>query len=227
LPTSPTSPTSSTSPRLPGFAASLALAGLVCVGCAHSEGDAPPLAASSPAPEPPAPATAISALLQEKAALGLNLHQIDQLQALDHELQVLNGPLESKLAALEPAAPPGQEAAPAGGGGFRGGRMGGMGMGRGRMGGRGRGMGGGMGPPGAAPAGMAPRNSPAPPGSGSGRPRSSDDSKREADAETVRAKMFEHHTTALRAAFDLLDATQRQRARQILDDNGYDTPETP
>jgi hypothetical protein len=95
-------------------------------------------------------------------------------------------------------------------------------MSRGRGGGGMRGMGGGRGMRGMG-GGGAPRGSGTP---ASARP-AHPSSKSSAEEETTRAKMFEHHAKALRAAFDLLSPTQRKAATEILDDNGYDRPEEP
>lgn len=196
--------------RLP--AARLGL--VLIVACGHASSEGPP--ESNAAAEPEAPSTAISVLIDEAPALGLTPRQLDQLKALDHELQVLNAPLESKIAAYDKqraAAGESPRSAPAGGTGLTAhARMGGGGRG-GRMmgGGAGRGRGGGAG---SSPTGSAPPAR-----------RRNDDDKRSAEEATVQAKMTEQHDRALRAAFDLLTPAQRDRATRVLDENGYDPPE--
>jgi hypothetical protein len=192
--------------------------------CAESTAAAPTVSPVAPAAEPEAPATAISVLLAERTTLALTSRQVDQLTALDHELQVVNGPLEAKLAAFERAHAAAGEAAPSPGSAMGGGPgMGGGGMSRGRGGGGMRGMGGGGRGMRGMGGGGAPRGSGSP---AAARPARAS-GKSSAEEETTRAKMFEHHAAALRAAFDLLNPTQRKAATEILDDNGYDRPEEP
>jgi hypothetical protein len=189
--------------------------------CAESTAAAPTTPAATVAADhavPEAPATALSVLLAERTTLKLTARQVDQLTALDHELQVLNAPLEAKLAGFERAHAAAGEVAPTASAALGAGRgMGGGGMSRG-MGGGARGMRGGgrgmRGMGGGGPTRGAPASS-----------RSVRASGTSPEEEATRAKMFEHHATALRAAFDLLTPAQRKSAIELLDDNGYDLPE--
>jgi hypothetical protein len=117
-----------------------------------------------------------------------------------------------------------------GGGGMRGGgggggmRMGGGGM-RGGGGGM-RGAGGGM--RGAGGGGRGGRGGAG--RTGSGTPpadRTADDPRADAEAVNVHDRMMENHAATLRRAFDLLAPDQRPRARELLDDYGYDAPADP
>jgi hypothetical protein len=168
----------------------------------------PPAQPVHAAPEPVQPATGLALLVQERASLKLTETQTQRLEALDEALGERNAPLERELTTLEAAAAKrgdSEEAPRAGGPRGGGGRMG--------MGGRGRrGMGGApSGAPGGQPAG---RQRPA-----EGRPHGGTER-----ADVLRAEMAKNHAAALHDAFEVLDETQRQRARHVLEENDFEPP---
>lgn len=146
---------------------------------------------------PAEPPTALAIMLDQKATLALTPAQVDGIANLEKKLAALNAPLEAQAHEAEK----GVRTASSGDGSSapvtsR------RGMGGGRMGGRGR-RGGGAPSSGSAPAAQGQAGS---------------------QADALRAKMADNHDAVLGEAFGLLGPIQREKARALLDDEGYDAP---
>ena len=186
----------------------LAIAIAAALGCGH---DAKPVVQPDDHPPlPPASGTPIGYLIDDAAELKLTDDQLTQLKTIDSELATKLDLVDSQHGGARPADPSQPQQGRRRGGGRRGG-MGGGGMGGGGMGGGGMG-GGGMGG-----RGMRGNRGGSGAGSGSGRP---------APTPGASSRATEDRATdvreALARAFQLLDPTQREIARRVLDDRGVD-----
>ncbi len=183
--------------------AGLALA----VGCGASPtGTVAPSAKELP-PIPPSPSTSVAILVDARATLKLSADQTGRLTLIKTELTAVNRPIEQRVAKAEAARSARAQQANAN-------RGGGMRRGRGM---RGRGMrrGGSRGRP---PPGNANKN----------KKNKKNQGKRHytsAHIALMRAHMMRNNKIALARAWTLLDASQRARAKQLLDLHGHDGPD--
>jgi hypothetical protein len=169
---------------------------LVVTACA---GAPPPRTANDQPRLPPKSSTPIGLLVERQADLGLSAEQAEALSRLDEGVQQLNKPLQDELGTVEhrPESPARER-----------GSGGSWGRGGGRRGGR------------RMQASAPPASSPPSAATSGG------DGHRQARAEELRAKMSENELRALAEAICDLDPGQRDKARKVLDDEGYEWPES-
>jgi len=213
--------------RAPGNRAMSRWVALAVALAACGSSAAAPVAPAEPAPLPPLSATPITLLVEHKLDLGLTVEQVGTLDGIGRDLAATNRPWETELATLERDTARTKQANTNGGGGgpSGSGRMGG-GRGGGGMGGGGGG--GGMGGGGGG-GGM---------GGGGGRggkagTRSGGDAtpemreqfrERREKAQQLHAKISDATAAALATALCGLAVEQRDRARPLLEDAGYELP---